>query len=189
MDNKLIVPLGIGAVALLALFAFSGDKKDETNGGNGSNGGISVDGVDQAFTEGLVAHLNQCWEDGEISSPTSDTDSFVGKGVMDAAALAQSYVTTVFCASRFVDSFGLPEGDELQALREDAGTIARAWLRNLMRETGPVSLERQAEESKIEAESEGFVSGAFKDTLLSLIPFGLGEALKARGLLKEHGMI
>jgi len=176
MDNKLIIPIGIGAAALLALVAFSGKKStSSTSGGGGgsSSGEVDIDDVDEAFSEGLIAYLNQCLNDGQIRD-------FTESGAVDlAAALGE----TVNCTLAYVESFGLPPSAELDALVNQSSSIAAGWVR-YVRAAGVVgSLAEQTEGAKSEAESEGFVGRVFRGTLLDLVPFGLGQALKTRGML------
>jgi len=179
MDSKILLPLGLGALALAFVFS----QKSSASTPSGSRSEATPDQLDQAFVNGLTAQLNQCWEDGEISSPVSDTDSVVGKPAMDAAALAQSYVTAVLCANRFVDSLGIPEGPDLQQVREDAGTLTRAWIRNLRGADDPQgTIEAQSNEARVEAESDGFVVSVFREALANIArsgTFGLSDLIGA----------
>ena len=174
MDSKILIPLGLGAVALALVF--SGSKSSaKTPGGQVVTG----DQLDQAFVDGLVAQLNQCYEDGEITEPVAESESVVGAAVANAAALAQSYIDAVMCASRYVDQLGMPEGPDLQKVREDAGTITRAWIRNLRGAEPLGSVPEQADAARAEATSEGYDPASLRNSLLNLLPFGIGQLASA----------
>ena len=176
MDNKLIIPIGIGAAALLALVAFSGKKStSSTSGGGGgsSSGDVDIDDVEKAFSEGLIAYLNQCLNDGRIRDFTeSDSPDF-------AAAMGE----TINCTLAYVDSFGLPPSPERQALVDQSSSIAAGWVRYVRAAGIGGSLAEQTEGAKSEAESEGFGRRVFRETLIALVPFGLGPGLEEFGLL------